>query len=189
MTILEKFSDRPFAMMQLHKNWCDKQSQPPFCLYDSGRITQKMDWPSCPNRSLCFNAFIHSDYEKFKPMNIDKHDSVSEIIAKIRNQIECAEADAEELEIECVFTAEEVKDLLKEIESAFKEKDSAKKPSVVQGELFEDTLKDRLDTIVKSASAMLKVNRLIHSDERDAYVKTQLDNALTTILDIAEGRS
>lgn len=124
---------------------------------------------------------------RFKPMNIDKHDSVSEIIAKIRNQIECAEADAEELEIECVFTAEEVKDLLKEIESAFKEKESAKSP-LLSRELFEDNA-TKLDTIVKSASAMLKVNRLIHSDERDAYVKKQLDNALTTILDIAEGRS
>lgn len=63
MTVAEKFANRPFAMMNTHRNWCRKQMQP-FCVKSVlGLHETKFDWQECPNRQVCFAAFIHSTVE------------------------------------------------------------------------------------------------------------------------------
>lgn len=64
MTVAQYFHDKPFAMLNWHRNWCEKQSVRQFCtMYDSinsaGEV--KRTWPNCPHRCMCFTAFINSD--------------------------------------------------------------------------------------------------------------------------------
>lgn len=64
MTVAQYCHDKPFAMLNWHKSWCEKQSMPPFCfLRDSINIAGeiKRTWPNCPHRQMCFTAFINSD--------------------------------------------------------------------------------------------------------------------------------
>lgn len=64
MTVAEYYHDKPFAMINWHRNWCQKQQVSPWCvMYDSinssGEV--KRSWHNCPYRDTCFTAFIHSD--------------------------------------------------------------------------------------------------------------------------------
>lgn len=61
-TIAEKFKEMPFAMLNWHRNWCEKQKQP-FCLRHVFGLSQKVPWSECPNRHICFIAFINSNVE------------------------------------------------------------------------------------------------------------------------------
>lgn len=64
-TIAEKFVDAPFAMLNWHRNWCEKQEQYHWCIEHGiyGSLDQKRKWEKCPNREICFLAFINSNVE------------------------------------------------------------------------------------------------------------------------------
>lgn len=67
MTVAEAFHDKPFAMLNWHRNWCENQKQHPFCFSEGALAGEfKNDWKNCPNRTLCFVAFINSDASKEK---------------------------------------------------------------------------------------------------------------------------
>ena len=61
MTVSEAYHDKPFAMLNWHRNWCEKQSMYPFCFMLDMRRDIKRTWPNCPHREMCFMAFINSD--------------------------------------------------------------------------------------------------------------------------------
>lgn len=67
MTVAEEFQDKPFAMLNWHKNWCENQKTRPFCYlkdYIAGDV--KRTWENCPHREICFIAFINSEASKEK---------------------------------------------------------------------------------------------------------------------------
>lgn len=62
MTVGQYFHDKPFAMLNWHRNWCEKQCMYPFCFsHDSNAGKVKHTWQNCPYRQMCFTAFINSD--------------------------------------------------------------------------------------------------------------------------------
>lgn len=66
-TVKQELHDKPFGMMNMHRNWCEKQKMPTFCIKLVLGLTEiKFSWEECPHRQMCFAAFINSDASIYK---------------------------------------------------------------------------------------------------------------------------